>query len=327
MPLPKFEEVVKHIFASEELSNRKLNLINMGAEKVVFEVEGVPDKVFKIPISAFNYRTASIIQGTDIDKKECDRQVIEGQMVYWEDEMELEEEAKMIFGKEHFLDRGIFRVTIPLTKTMLVKYWGEEKTKLIPDDFYEEVKMLAESQDALDALTNPSDYYNIPFGIYLVKGKDFTSSYDKSVEQFTAVVKTKIDEQLEMMKDFILDEYLGPVLKKIVTDITRYTKKTGRMMDLFGKDNLIIFAKKEQDLSSEITNYDYMFIEFSMVGDKDDFMIKFEEDKNSGNKLLPYYYSYYYFIHKLAEKFGIEDNLKLEDLYYFQNSEVVNVVK
>jgi hypothetical protein len=318
MPTPKLETVIQDIFTHEELSDKKLDLINIGAEKVVFKVEGISDRVFKIPRDAFSRRIAFVTNDTEKDKKGCDREVIEYQMNYWRDEMELEDEAKEIFGPEHFLERGIFRVTVPITKSLLTKYWGEERTKNIPDDFHEDIKMLAESQEKLDVLMNQDDY--MPFAVYLVTVKDFRPSPEYSLEEGLSITRNKINEQIIIMEGMISDEYLGPVLRKLVEDIICYTKQTGRMIDIFGRDNLILFVKEgcmdfEQDTA---TDYDYKFIEFTLPGNKDHWMTTFEEDKENGLQFVRHYYSYYYFIHKMGEKLGVVDNLEPGDLCYFK---------
>jgi hypothetical protein len=314
----KFKKTIEEIFTHEELSDKKLDLVNIGAEKVIFRAEGVPNRVFKIPRDAFNRRIAFILRGEEIDKRECDKGVIGYQMNYWKDEMHLEDEAKGVFGAEHFLKRGIFRVTVPMTKSLLTKYLGEAKIKDIPDDFYEDIKILAESQEKLDVLINKEGH--LPFAVFLVTVKDFCPSSDSTLEKGLSIIRTKLDEQIMIMEEMMADEHLQRVLKEIVQNIIRYTKQTGKMIDIFGRDNLVIFAKeghidRENDI---VTDYDYKFIEFTLPGNKDHWMVKFEEDKKHGFEYMRHYYSYYYFIHKMGEKLGISDNLEPRDLYYFK---------
>lgn len=312
---------VKQTFVHEEFRDKNLQLINVGAERVVFKVEGVPGRVFKVPVAELGDRVFLSAAGKNGDSKECDRIIIEQQMEDWRDEQELEKEAKSVFGEKHFLERSIFRVTIPVTKEFAIRHFEEKPPTGIlnhlPDDYREEVRILAESQEEFDVITNPDKYFNIPFGIRLVDRKDF---FRADIEEGTRQVREMVDKQYRLMKDFIEDSESGPVLRDLVEKMIIYTKKTGRMIDVFGSHNIVVFANMENQAPDEdVKDFDYKIIEFSMPWHKDHWTATFAEEQATDKyDCLRHYYSYYYFLNKLGKEMGIEDGLKPGDLSYFK---------
>ncbi len=318
---------VEKVFNQDEYKDKNLKLVSIGAERIVFKVEGVPNRVFKIGRNALSHRLQLGMPDDQGVSKANDRETIKRQIAEWEDEKELEKEAIEIFGEEHFLKRGIFRVTVPVTRELMSACFPYETVrKEIYDKYPEEsigsFKMLAESQEELEVLTNPDDYFILSIGIRILNKQELFKDAE-SLNEVLERIRVKIDQQISVMKDFIRDKYCSPALKDLFEKIVKYTKKTGRMVDLLGMDNIVLYAGGAKTIGNRehVKGWNYKIIEFSMSGPKDAWITTLDEDKDRNYSCLCQYYAYFYLVSTVAKMLKIQDDLVPSDLCYFKKPE------
>jgi hypothetical protein len=174
--------------------------------------------------------------------------------------------------------------------------------KLDENNIYE-IEALVETQEIAEELRDPKSFKTKDFHVPLIthdkfrEEKDFSSAFD--------LVKNFADKNFKNINN---DPYINAI-KEIVTKIIQYTKKTGRLLDIFGPDNITIFTNKDGSL-------DYHLLDVILPG-KQNYWSKNIKDDNQG-KLLRHCYTFYYSIRSLGEKLGIADNLEPEDMLYFK---------
>ena len=327
---------VEHLYNSletvvnqDEYKDKKLQVVSIGAERIVFKAEGVPNRVFKIGRDALAKRLGLDISDDSEKTRESDKMIIEEQMVDWDDEKELEKDAVDIFGEDHFLKRGIFRVTVPVTRELILAFFPDELVRKEvldkhPEEFVGNCKMLAESQEELEVLTNPEDYFHMSISIRVLNKQELFKDAN-SLNEVLERIRFKLDQQISVMKDFIKDRYCRPVLTDLFGKIVKYTKKTGRMIDLLGENNVVFYAGGAKTIGERqhVKGWNYKIIEFSMSGPKDAWITTINEDREHNYSFLWQYYAYFYLVNTVSKMLGIEDNLVPDDLCYFKKPEVV----
>ncbi len=338
MPRPELFTAVEQVIASEAYQDKKLKLINIGSERVVLKAEGVPGRVFKISRENLEQRVRMALFDQLSSSQDQDRTIIEKQMREWRDEQELEAEAIEIFGKEHFLKRGIFRVTVPVTKDLIIKCFagtdesgdpvmemgGADFILDLPDDLVISVKMLAESQEEFDVVADLNKYDPLDFHTKLITARAFFENAE-TVSVSLDRVRKATDSQVDLLLSTVKGKNEMSMMVEVVENIIRYVRRSGIMVDIFGSENFIIYNRtlfdggRTHNINSESDSdeYDYKIIELTMPGGKDYWLTTYDKDKKDGFQYLRHYYSFYYFIKTLADKLGIKENLDKEDLTYF----------
>lgn len=109
------EGKIKEMFLQEPLKSQGLTLIGMGSDKVVFETQGSTRKIVKVSSNILQWKVENLL-AVGNDQPVAPESVGNGyQKTLIDTEKQEEKDAKEIFGKEHFLRRGVFRIKIPIT--------------------------------------------------------------------------------------------------------------------------------------------------------------------------------------------------------------------
>jgi hypothetical protein len=172
--------------------------------------------------------------------------------------------------------------------------------------------MIAETQLVAEELRNRGMFKTKSFNTSLITDDSFRGAMDvtDALARARQVIKSNFlkdcDESLE-------DEAYKAVVREIVEKIIAYSKKTGRMVDIFGGDNITIFEREDGSL-------DYHLLDAILPGSQKAWEKNIKEDEEL--QLLRHYYTFYYSIKTLADKLGISDNLEMEDLVYFKGGEI-----
>lgn len=301
---------IKGMLEQEPFKNRELKLMGIGADKVVFETAGSTRKIIKVSRDILRWKVANLLgdeSGSAISPDEGNHDLQKSMIG---EEKGSEEDAKEIFGPEHFLRRGVFRIKIPITKDFLMSFVKDSQKILVeklPDDFEDEIEMLAETQLVAEEFKNPEKFLPISFNTDLIIDKDFYAT--KNIEEGLSKARALIDANfLPEFEELLSDEGYAGTIKEIVSKIIEYTKKTGMLVDIFGPNNITLYRKEDDSV-------DYHVLDIIMPGLKENWARNISQDPQL--RLLRHYYVYFYSIQSLADKVGIEDNLEPEDLVYF----------
>ena len=109
------EGKIKEMFLQEPLKSQGLTLIGMGSDKVVFETQGSTRKIVKVSSNILQWKVENLL-AVGNDQPVAPESVGNGyQKTLIDTEKQEEKDTKEIFGKEHFLRRGVFRIKIPIT--------------------------------------------------------------------------------------------------------------------------------------------------------------------------------------------------------------------
>lgn len=305
----RFEEILQQ----EPLSGSGLTLVGIGSDKVVFESAGSTKKLIKISQAELGRRITQLIKGEGHLDDSPDRDFLDEQKTLLRREKEDEQDAVEIFGEEHFLRKGVFKIKVPLTKNFLITLVGdgplEADVKKLPNDFHTEIKMLAETQLVAEELKDPEKFSPISFNAPLITERDFHSG--KNISEALLKTRAMIDGMFsaEELEDCFGNELYRPVIREIVSKLIQYTKKTGEMIDIFGPNNITIYKKEDGSIN-------YHLIEAMMPGAREHWARAINQDPELG--LLRHYYSYFYSVNHFAEKLGMEGRLDPEDFIYFR---------
>lgn len=307
----KFEGHIQEAIGSEPLKAFGFKLLGIGADKMVFETPGSDRKIIKVNISGVISQVLGLLDVKTPRKFEDDiRQTIS-------EHEKIEDDLREIFGQEHLLRSGVFKVKIPITKDILSKVLSDieddeglrKAVDKLDTDTILEVETLAETQIKAKELIEPEKFKTVDFSTDLIIWNEFRDAGE-------------VSKALERAKEFVdrnfLSAYDGDSLnpkyieatKEIVTKIIRFTKKTGLMMDVFGLNNITIFTREDGVV-------DYHLLDVILPGRQKYWVKNIKDDP--GFDLLRHYYIFYYSIKSLADKLKLPDNLLPEDLVYFKD--------
>lgn len=311
--MEKIKPRIEKILEQESLKDYGYRFVGNGADKAVFETPGSPRKVIKISREVLKQKIFNLLTVDDYTSDSPLNKDHEMQSNKIDEIKDNEKEIKEIFGEEHFLKTGVFKAKILITKELLISLLGSNLRKFIeklPDDFESEIEMLAETQLVAEELKNPEKFLPTDFSVDLITDREFYSqeSVDIALERSRDVLDESFISNFE---NLIEKEDYKKIILEIVSKIIEYTKKTGLMIDIFGRNNITIYKKENGEIH-------YHIIEALLPGFKKHWNSNISEDQTF--ELLRHYYSYYYFIHSMADKIGIENNIKPEDLNYFKKS-------
>lgn len=303
----KIEETIE----TEPLKEFGLKFVTAGADKAVFETPGSDRKLVKISMETLRHKISEILHGVTTDKAEWDM----FQKAEIAEQKKYEENIAEIFGKEHFLRKGVFRANIPLTKEILLNIVNENEKLLVEkldDEVIYNIKMIAETQIIAEELKDPEKFETKSFNTDLITETNFRSAED--IQVALSRVREFIDKNfLAEYEELLKDEEFKKTVEKIIKNIIKFSKKTGLMIDIFGGDNITIFKKEDGSL-------DYHMLDVVLPGSQKSWEENIKNDKDL--QLLRHYYTFFYSINSLGKKLGIEDSLEMGDLVYFKGGEI-----
>ncbi len=306
---------IKEILDQEPLKKRGYKFVGIGADKVVLETPGSTRKIIKVSQTVLRQKISNLLSAENYSPDDFENKNHEAQREQIDELERDEKEIKDIFGEEHFLKTGVFKIKIPITKEFLLSFLGNERANAVeklPDYFETEIEMLAETQVVAEELRDPEKFSTIEFSTDLITHTDFFKqiNIDEALRETRSIID---DNFLVSFEELLKDEKYKIVVREIVSKIIEYTKRTGLMIDIFGQNNITIYKKEDGSI-------DYHIIEALLPRPKELWDMNMSQDPTL--KRLRHYYVYYYSMKSIADMIGIEDSIKPEDLVYFKNSAI-----
>jgi hypothetical protein len=310
---------INQAIESAPLRKHGLEYVDMGDEYVVFKTEASEDKLIKVDRHTLALKILSTLNNRIHGEGGEDAYgtvPITAEERNKKDEYRAQERALIeVFGSEHVLKRGFFRFTIPvraeLARTLLTTSFGEEGRKLA-EEFKDadilDVESIVETQPIAQELMYPDDHYTVTFSLPLLRDDNFKNAVDEQegLGKIEATVRRSLDWHIQDLS--AQPEYIE-VEKEIVEKLIAYTKKTGLMIDVFGRNNITLFS----DGAGKV---EYHLIDPILPGSREFTARSIKDDPE--HKLLRHYYTYYYGLKYLSERLGTADTLQKEDLIYFK---------
>ncbi len=312
MPGENFKNIVQEATETEPIKKFGLKFLGLGADSIVFETPGSESKVMKVNIEDVIIGVINILNNNDTyQPNERRKQLID-------ERKKIKEDISEVFGEEHLLRSGLFKVKIPVTKNIIEKVMADSNfddqelsstVRQMSPDHILGIETIAETQIKAQELLNPKKFNCVDFKIPLITDDNFHGA--GSINKAMNLIRDIVD------KDFLLQfnendfdtKQLGTI-REILIKIIKFTKKTGMMLDIFGPNNITIFTNEDG-----VT--DYHLLDVILPGQQKRWSKNISEDQRFD--LFRHYYTYYYYsIKRLANKFGIDDNLTPEDLVYFK---------
>lgn len=305
------EGKIREMFLQEPLKSQGLILIGMGSDKVVFETQGSTRKIVKVSSDILRWKVENLLAVENNQPIASEGVGNEYQKTLINTEKQEEKDAKEIFGEEHFLRRGVFRIKVPITKGFLRDFLGEHQKGLVeklPDTYETEVEMLAETQLLAEELKDPERFRTKSLNTGVIMGNDFWKT--KNIEAALLMARTFVESNfLSQVETLWQDKRYRAVLTEIVTKLIVYSKKTGLPADIFGPNNITVYEKPDGTV-------DYHMLDILMPGSYKNWGKKMSEDPDL--QMLQHYYVYYYALNSAAKMLGVEENIKPGDLIYFK---------
>jgi len=113
MPGENFKNIVKEATETEPLNKFGLKFIGIGADSMVFETPGSERKVMKVNIGDVMSCVFNLLNGKSNDQQLDNRkQSINERKI-------IEDHIAEVFGEEHLLKSGHFRIKVPVTKKIM----------------------------------------------------------------------------------------------------------------------------------------------------------------------------------------------------------------
>lgn len=147
------------------------------------------------------------------------------------------------FGKDHVLEHNYFHSKIPLDKELISQIMGEYLSGPTLEEKYE-IEMIMKTQKIAEELKDSDAYQTEDYTSGLIKESDFRNSKDieEGYNKIENLVNKKfIEPMLERIKNNKFDKSIEEITKNIIL----YTQKTGKMIDIFGPNNITLFINKE----------------------------------------------------------------------------------
>ena len=316
--MEKFSNTVKGIINEGPFKDQNLKFLGVGAEKMVFEIPGSKDKIIKINKDFLKGKIYDLLKG-EFDNSNENEKLDKKQKEIIAEKKLVEKDIVNVFGPEHVLRNGVFKVKIPITKDIIIKLleFENEHVKSIINPLLEtiddhrvyEIKTIAETQTMAEELKDKEKFKTKTPRIYLITHDNFRNA--KDIPEALSLIRELFDkESLSGFDQVFNDKKSIEIVKEIIEKIIEYTKKTGLILDVFGQNNITIFTKEDGSLGYHLLD---VIVPFSQE-------INIKNDKDFDG--LRHAYTYYYSIKSLADKFGIDKNLKPQDLNYFKGGDI-----
>ncbi|MCX6716923.1 MAG: hypothetical protein NTV72_03290 [Candidatus Taylorbacteria bacterium] len=167
----KFEGIIQEAIESEPLKGFELKLLGIGADKMVFETPGSDRKIVKVSIEDVMHKVRNVL--ADEAPKAVD-DIEEKRLRIIEEHKKLEKELSEVFGQEHLLRNGIFRVKIPITKDVLLKALSDiecaaqmrTEIETLDADKILEIETIAETQIKAKEIIDPEKFKTKDHSVY-----------------------------------------------------------------------------------------------------------------------------------------------------------------
>lgn len=292
--------------SSESLKKFNLRFAGAGAENVTFETDASERKLVKIAAEDFRTQIKKFLA------HEEGASVLDTQR---EKMYELKRQQRDIvdsFGKEHVLESGFFKFKVPLKKSEVIEILDEKDKHLaesLKDGEEYKIETILRTQPIAEEIRNKEKYKTREVRITLITQNDFEAggSIDDSLEKVRSNMDLFFSERAGKL---ISEDRYKQTYKEIISRIVSFTKKTGKMIDIFGRDNITIFEKEDGSI-------DYHLVDPILPGREKFWNVNIKDDKKREG--LRHHYSYYYGLKKAAEILGIDEQIELGDLSYFKN--------
>ncbi len=251
------DRLLPHRFEAKDIAHRRIEKYkpefeDNGGIQIVYSLPNYPNKVVKI------------------DGPELLSSVSQGDTSYAESEWkkykakDLNESFRIIteiFGQEHTLKQSAFTLKIPFNERILKaihKEYGPQSDSAIKNFNAGEVWTLVTIQDKTTELKNPSRI-SLTAGVAELRpmqSPKFEAAYvDLTIAAVFGVNKT---QQIPSVEVAFVQQHMATIvermnndqhLKSAIEDFTKnaieYSKRTGQILDIAGKDN-VIFLPSEQ---------------------------------------------------------------------------------
>ena len=316
--MEKFSNVVKEIIKKEPFKDQNLKFLGIGAEKMVFEIPGSKEKIIKINKDFLKGKIYHLLKN-EFDNSGENQKLDKMQKDLIAERKIIERDISDVFGSEHVLRNGVFKVKIPITKDIIIKlleFEGEHTKSIInpllqaiDDNRVYEIKTIAETQTIAEELKYKEEFKTKDLSTNLITHDNFRSA--KDIPKALSLVRELVGSYfLSEFDENSKDKKYVEIVKEIIEKIIEYTKKTGLIIDIFGQNNITIFTKEDGSL-------DYHLLDVITPFPQD---INIKNDKDFDG--LRHAYTYYYSIKSLADKLGIDNNLEPQDLNYFKGGDI-----
>ena len=306
--LPGLDQVME----SDEYKKHGLKFFGAGAEKLCFKTDASEKKLIKVNLNVLRDKILALVNSPNEGAGEDTDDIAQYEAELMNGYRNQEQDIIEVFGKEHVLKKGYFHYKIPITHEVIMTALGERGKDVIDKigDEVPEVELLVETQNIADELVNRDERYTIDFRIPLIRYDQFKDSQNiqEGLYKIEANVDREIDENLEKLAN--KNQYVLK-MKVILEKIIEYTKKTGRMVDIFGPGNITIFLNKDNE-------FDFHLVDPILPGMLEKWDKSMSEDKDL--RLIRHNYTYYYGVNYMAKKLGLEERLGRDDLIYFKNA-------
>ena len=120
-----FKQTVHEIVDQEPIKSFDLKLIGIGGDQVVFETPGSVKKIIKVSRNFVGEKLVSLLKKEFYNKTE-DGKLDKLQRQEIAKHKEIEKGITEVFGAEHVLKHGVFKVKIPFTKATIAKFFEED---------------------------------------------------------------------------------------------------------------------------------------------------------------------------------------------------------
>lgn len=313
--MEEFRQKIEGVIETEPIKGLGLKLLGIGAENIVFETPASTRKIIKINTDYIIRKIAFLLGLTEISETEIDSSFKEAMT----DREETKKSISDIFGPEHILRSGLLKSKIPLTKDLIIKIVEGNKDlkavaqKLRNEETYE-IETIIETQNVAQELQDPETFQTRDISTDLIIADKFYES--KDIPEALARSRDLIDRNfLSKFDEGYFEEKYLKILREILEKIIRYTKNTGKMLDIFGANNITIFTKEDGSI-------DYHLLDVILPGPQNHWVRNIKDDPHF--KLLRHNYTFFYSVKSLADKLGLSENIEPEDLLYFKGEGIPN---
>ncbi len=253
----------KSLFSPDDIENSRIDkykpkLEGVGGQQLVYSFPDYPEIVAKVEMATLLEEVAAIIEVGNIGKKA--NQVVLEQKKH---QKELEHQDLVdFFGKNHVLVETFHILKIPVNQRIINSMatllgWSETQRSFVAGYDKNSISSLLAFQEKFDVLKQP-DKLSVTAGLAELRPvvtplyeeiyNDLTVAalYDlESVNPIPVDKIIKIHPFLEkIMEKLAEDEQLKEMVKEFISKAINYSKKTGKLLDLIGIDNVVFFKEE-----------------------------------------------------------------------------------
>ena len=231
--MEKFRNIVNQIIEGGPLKSQNLKFLGIGAEKMVFEIPGSKEKIIKINKDFLKGKIYDLLKG-EFDNSSENEKLDKKQKEIIAERKLMERDIVDVFGPEHVLRNGVFKVKIPITKDIIIKLLEFENEHVksiinpllqtIDDHRVYEIKTIAETQTTAEELKDIEGFNTKDLCTALITYDNFRRSND--ILNALSLVRELVDDHfLSEFDENLKDEKYVEIVKEIIEKIIEYTKK------------------------------------------------------------------------------------------------------